>query len=66
MKHPFLQCFTISSFFDSEVAWKRSRLLEKELTALAEKIKPFIGEGMLTHQQACDAMVKDMYVSTRK
>jgi hypothetical protein len=63
IKHPFLQSALI---FAPEVAWKRSRLLEKELAGLSEKIKPFIGEGMLTHQQACDAMVADMYVSKRE
>ncbi|CAB9524464.1 expressed unknown protein [Seminavis robusta] len=51
---------------DPDIAWKRSRLLEKELSNLAEKIKPFVGEGLLTHQQACDAMVQDMYENSQK
>lgn len=54
---------SLVSNFNAIAAWKRARLLDKELAKLAEKIKPYVGEGLLTHQQACDAMIQDMYVS---
>jgi len=42
-------------------AWKRSRLVDRELAKLAEKIKPHMAGK--THQEACDAMLDEMYVS---
>ena len=43
------------------VAWKRSRLIDRELSKLAEKIRPHM-EGR-SHEEACEAMVQEMYVS---
>ena len=42
-------------------AWKRFRLIGRELDKLTEKIKPHIMEGR-SHEEACDAMVQEMFV----
>lgn len=48
-----------------EIAWKRSRLIERELTKLAEKIKPWMQTGN-SHEEACEAMLQEMFESVSK
>jgi len=46
-----------------DVAWKRAKIIEKELTALAEEIRPFMACGR-SHQEAVNLLVQNMFVST--
>jgi hypothetical protein len=46
---------------NSTVAWKRFRLLDKELAKLSDKVKRYYTDGR-SHQEACDAMIKELYV----
>lgn len=57
---------TSKEAMNNEIAWKRSRTIEKELSKLASsKIRPLVDEGM-SHAQACDAIVQEQYENTVK
>jgi hypothetical protein len=45
-----------------DVAWKRAQLIDRELKDLGELIKPFCTPER-THEQACNTLVRDLYVS---
>jgi hypothetical protein len=46
-----------------DFAWKRMKLIEKEMESIAStKIKPFLGRGR-AHEESCDLLVQSLYVS---
>ena len=45
-----------------ETAWKRMKLIEKELEKLQEKIQPFC-DGQKSHAEVCDSFIQNQYVS---
>lgn len=47
----------------ADTAWKRRKLLNKELEKIGNGVRPLMVQGR-THQQACDAYVQQMYVSS--
>ena len=49
----------------AEMAWKREKLIEKELANLSKQIKPFLGRGR-SHQESCDMLTQMLFVSFNK
>ena len=45
---------------DAEIAWKRVKSTEKELTALVEKIQPFVSKAS-THDEAVNMLIQSLY-----
>jgi hypothetical protein len=46
-----------------DFAWKRMKLIEKEMETIANsKIKPFLARGR-AHEEACDLLVQSLFVS---
>jgi hypothetical protein len=46
-----------------DFAWKRMKLIEKEMEGIANsKIKPFLGRGR-AHEESCDLLVQSLFVS---
>jgi hypothetical protein len=45
-----------------DTAWKRMKLIEKEVEKLIEKVKPCVGNGK-THEEVCDEYIQQQYVS---
>ena len=45
-----------------ETAWKRMKLIEKEIEKIQEKIRPLVSEER-THKETCDLYVQQQYVS---
>jgi hypothetical protein len=45
-----------------ETAWKRMKLIEKEVEKIKERIKPFVAEGR-SQKETCDMFVQKQYVS---
>jgi hypothetical protein len=45
---------------DGEIAWKRSKSVEKEMEGLAVKIKPFLFQSK-SHDEAVDLLVQSLY-----
>lgn len=45
-----------------ETAWKRMKLIEKEVEKMKEKMKPFVAEGR-SQKETCDMFVQQQYVS---
>ena len=45
-----------------DTAWKRMKLIEKEIKALAEKIKPLWVEDK-NHEDVCNEFIQQQYVS---
>jgi hypothetical protein len=46
---------------DGEIAWKRSKSVEKEMEGLAVKIKPFLAPPAQSHDEAVDLLVQSLY-----
>lgn len=45
---------------DSDIGWKREKGIEKELSVLAKKIKPFVAKAQ-THDEAVNMLIQDLY-----
>jgi len=54
---------TSKEALNADMAWKRERLVERELANLSKEIKPFLGRGR-SHQECCDMLVQMLFVST--
>jgi hypothetical protein len=48
-----------------ETAWKRMKLIEKEVEKVVEKIRPLCEEGR-AHEEVCTDYIQQQYVSKRK
>jgi hypothetical protein len=47
---------------DADIAWKREKGIEKEMSTLAKKIKPFVAKAQ-THEEAVNMLIQDLYES---
>jgi len=56
---------TSKEILHPEVAWKRMRLIERELAKLREKIKPHYMAGR-SHNDACEILVQELYEAVAK
>lgn len=57
----FWRTATSKEVLKPDIAWKRVKLVEKELARLAQEVKSFQGAGR-SHQEAVDALVLEIYV----
>lgn len=53
---------TSKEHMQPETAWKRMKLIEKELEKLKEKVEPFC-DGRKSHTEVCDAFIQEQFVS---
>lgn len=60
----FWRTATSRELLDAEISWKRVKKIEREMSELSEKIKPFLNSRR-SHDQAVDAMIQHMFVSNK-
>lgn len=51
---------TSRALMDPETAWKRMKIIEKELDKLVQKVKPYYKEGQ-AHEELCKEFIQKLY-----